>query len=141
MSRVGSQAQTKAMKKVSGRIKLDLAQFRDLEAFMQFAQDLDPDTKKRIDTGRRLVAVLNQYKNAPMSFHKQALVMFAATNGYLDSVEPENISAAEEKMLAFMDREGKDVLEAILKEKAISDETEKSLRAKLETFQKTVLGA
>lgn len=139
VSRVGSQAQTKAMKKVSGRIKLDLAQFRDLEAFMQFAQDLDPETKKRIDTGRRLVAVLNQDKNAPMPFYLQAIVIYAATNGYLDSVEPENISDAEMKLLAYMEREGKEVIDAVKQDKAISEETEQKLKSKLEAFQKAGL--
>ena len=138
VSRVGSAAQTKAMKKVSGRIKLDLAQFRELEAFMQFSQDLDPETKKRIDTGRRLAAILNQNKNAPMSFDKQAVVIFAATNGYLDSVEPEQISEAEAKLLAYMDREGKEISEAVKNEKAISDETEAKLRATLEKFKATL---
>ncbi len=138
VSRVGSAAQTKAMKKVSGRIKLDLAQFRELEAFMQFTQDLDPETKARIDSGRRLSAILNQKNNAPIPFEKQALAIFAATNGYLDAVLPENMSAAEAKLLSYVDREGKEIVETIRAERAISDETELKLRAVLESFKLTL---
>ena len=88
VSRVGSAAQTKAMKKVSGKIKLELAQFRELEAFMQFSSDLDAETKKRIDAGRRMTSVLNQPRGVPMPFEMQAATIFAAINGYLDSFPP-----------------------------------------------------
>lgn len=138
VSRVGSAAQTKAMKKVAGRIKLDLAQFRELEAFMQFSQDLDPETKKRIDSGRRLSAILNQNKNEPMGFERQSVVIYAATNGYLDSVEPEQMTEAENKLLAFMDREHRGLLEKIQKETAISDEAEATLKSALTEFAKTL---
>jgi F-type H+-transporting ATPase subunit alpha len=134
VSRVGSAAQTKAMKKVSGRIKLDLAQFRDLEAFMQFASDLDEATKKQIDSGRRLTAILNQKKNAPIPFERQAVVIYAATNGFFDTFAPERMSEVEEKFLAFMDREAKNVLDAVKKEKAFSEETEKRLKEALSKF-------
>jgi len=137
VSRVGSAAQTKAMKKVAGRIKLDLAQFRELEAFMQFASDLDEKTKKQIDSGRRLSAVLNQPKNAPIPFERQVVVIFAATNGYLDAFPPERMTEIEGRLLGYLDREAKKVLEAIRTEKAISEETEKSLRSALESFAKT----
>src|SRR4029077_18906519 len=86
VSRVGSSAQTKAMKKVSGKIKLELAQFRELEAFMQFSQDLDPDTKRRIDAGERLTTILRKKKGEPMPFEQQAVVIYAAVNGYLSDV-------------------------------------------------------
>lgn len=138
VSRVGSAAQTKAMKKVAGRIKLDLAQFRELEAFMQFASDLDEDTKKRIDTGRRLSTVLNQGKHVPMAFERQVVVIFAATNGYFDAHPPEKMVTVEAQCLSYMDREHKTILETIKKEKAISEDTEKALRAALETFAKTM---
>jgi F-type H+-transporting ATPase subunit alpha len=138
VSRVGSAAQTKAMKKVSGRIKLDLAQFRDLEAFMQFASDLDEATKKQIDSGRRLTAILNQKKNAPIPFERQAIVIYAATNGFFDRFAPERMSEIEEKFLTYMDREAKTVVEAVKKEKAISDETEKNLKSALDKFVTTV---
>ncbi len=136
VSRVGSAAQTKAMKKVAGRIKLDLAQFRELEAFMQFASDLDEKTKKQIDGGRRLSAVLNQAKNAPIPFERQVAVIFAATNGYLDAFAPEQMGDIEVKLLSYLDREAKGVLDAIRSERAISDETETKLRAACEAFAK-----
>lgn len=138
VSRVGSAAQTKAMKKVSGRIKLDLAQFRELEAFMQFSQDLDADTKKRIDNGRRLSAILNQGKNAPMPFEQQTVVMYAATNGYFDAFPAEKMSEIEAKFLAFMEREAKDVLSSIRDEKAVSDVTEGKLKSALQKFGESV---
>lgn len=137
VSRVGSAAQTKAMKKVSGRIKLDLAQFRELEAFMQFSQDLDTETKNRIDGGRRLSAILNQNKNAPIPFERQVVVMYAATNGFFDGFQAERMSEVEEKFLAYLDREGKDILTAIKSEKAISDETEAKLKSSIQSFVST----
>ncbi len=138
VSRVGGAAQTKAMKKVAGSIKLELAQFRELEAFMQFSQDLDPETKKRIDGGRRLSAVLNQDKYSPIPFERQVAVLYAATRGFFDAVEAEKMTEVEKKFLSFMDREGKDILESIRKEKVISDTTEAALRAKIESFVSTL---
>lgn len=98
VSRVGSSAQTKAMKKVSGKIKLDLAQFRELEAFMQFSSDLDANTKKQIDAGRRMTAILNQKRGAPLPFEMEAAIIFAATNGYFDSFSPDQIGEVEAKL-------------------------------------------
>ncbi len=134
VSRVGTSAQTKAMKKVGGRIKLDLAQFRELEAFMQFSQDLDPDTKKRIETGRRLVALLNQNKYSPIPFEAQVSVMYAGTRGHFDSFQPERMGEIETRFTAFMQREGKEVLEAIKKDRDITEETETKLKAVIEKF-------
>ncbi|MFQ5541084.1 MAG: F0F1 ATP synthase subunit alpha, partial [Candidatus Paceibacteria bacterium] len=134
VSRVGSAAQTKAMKKVAGRIKLDLAQFRELEAFMQFASDLDEKTRKQIDSGERLSATLNQPKNAPIPFERQVVVIFAATNGYLDAYPAARVEEMEKKLLSFMDREHAGILEAIRTEKAISEETETALRSALASF-------
>ncbi len=134
VSRVGGAAQTKAMKKVAGSIKLNLAQFRELEAFMQFSQDLDANTKKQIDNGRRLSALLNQNKNAPIPFERQVAVMYAGTRGYFDAFAPEKMTEVEEKFLSYMDREGKEVLSAIKKEKAISDATEAKLKEVLQKF-------
>ncbi len=134
VSRVGSAAQTKAMKKVAGRIKLDLAQFRELEAFMQFSQDLDQETKNRIESGRRLSAVLNQDKNVPIPFERQVVVIYAATNGFFDRFAPEKMGEIEQKFLGFMDREDKIVLEAIRTEKAISEATEQKLKDAITRF-------
>ncbi len=134
VSRVGSSAQTKAMKKVSGKIKLELAQFRELEAFMQFSSDLDPETKKRIDSGRRMTQMLNQDRGVPLPFEMEAAIIFAATNGYFDGFAPEEVSAAEVKLQSFLSREAVGVLEAIKSSKEIREETEKTLREKLDAF-------
>ena len=137
VSRVGSSAQTKAMKKVSGRIKLDLAQFRELEAFMQFAQDLDAATKKQIDSGRRLAAILNQNKNAPIPFERQAIVIYAVTNGYFDAFPAEKMGEVEARFLAFLEREHKGILETVASERAFSEDTERDLKNACESFVST----
>ncbi len=134
VSRVGSAAQTKAMKKVAGKIKLELAQFRELEAFMQFSSDLDADTKKAIDSGRRMTEVLKQNRGAPISFEMEAAVIFAATNGYFDSFSPENVSAAEGKLQDYLVREASETLTKIRNEKHIDEDIEKELRAAFDTF-------
>lgn len=134
VSRVGSSAQTKAMKKVSGKIKLELAQFRELEAFMQFSSDLDAETKKTIDAGRRMTEVLNQGRGVPLPFEMETAVIFAATNGYLDSVDPAEISAVEIKLRDYLEREAGGVLMAIKESREIREETDRSLREKLDAF-------
>jgi len=134
VSRVGSAAQTKAMKKVSGKIKLELAQFRELEAFMQFASDLDADTKKRIDSGRRLTETLKQPNGKPLAFEMEAAVIFAATNGFFDSFPPEEAAQAEVRLQDFLNREAKDVLTTIRESRDIAEETDAALRAKLTAF-------
>lgn len=134
VSRVGGAAQTKAMKKVAGSIKLNLAQFRELEAFMQFSQDLDPETKKRIDGGRRLSAILNQDKYSPIPFERQVVVIYAATKGHFDAYDAERMTEIEEKFLSYMDREHKAILDTIRTERVISDETDAKLKAAAEAF-------
>ena len=134
VSRVGSAAQTKAMKKVSGKIKLSLAQFRELEAFMQFASDLDDDTKQQIDAGRRMTEVLKQGRGEPLPFEEQAIVIYAATNGYFDTVLPEDVAQTEKKLRDYMLREGSEVRTAIATSKEIAADTEEKLKTLLETF-------
>lgn len=134
VSRVGSAAQTKAMKKVSGKIKLELAQFRELEAFMQFAQDLDPDTKKRIDAGQRLSAVLRQKNGAPMPFERQAVIIYAAVHGYLASTSVEQVPLFEEKLLSYLDQQYGTLLARIKEEEDMSKESEKELKQALGAF-------
>jgi F-type H+/Na+-transporting ATPase subunit alpha len=134
VSRVGSSAQTKAMKKVSGKIKLELAQFRELEAFMQFSSDLDEDTKKRIDSGRRMTEMLKQGNGKPLPFEMEAAVIFAAVNGYFDTFAPEAVSAAERALQDYLLREAKDVLASVKEKKDIVEETEKALRGVLDRF-------
>jgi len=134
VSRVGSAAQTKAMKKVSGKIKLELAQFRELEAFMQFSSDLDEDTKKRIDSGRRMTEVLKQGNGKPLAFEMQAAVIFAAINGYFDTFAPDSTSDMEKKLQDYLEREAGDVLASIRDKKEIVEETETLLRSVLDRF-------
>lgn len=135
VSRVGSAAQTKAMKKVAGKIRLELAQFRELEAFMQFASDLDSDTKKRIDTGTRLTEILRQDKHVPLPFEQQSVVIYAAINGLLDTVAVKDVLPLERKLLAYMEREQGTLLSTIKTTKAISEETEKALQIALDGFK------
>jgi F-type H+-transporting ATPase subunit alpha len=137
VSRVGSSAQTKAMKKVSGRIKLELAQFRELEAFMQFAQDLDADTKKRIDAGQRLMAVLRQKNGQPLPFERQAVIIYAAVGGYLAAVPVERVPEFEEKLLAFLDAQAPAVLDSIRRSRDIVAQTEAELKHQLTKFINT----
>lgn len=113
VSRVGSAAQIKPMKKVAGKMKLNMAQFRELEAFAQFASDLDVDTKKQIDLGQRLVEILKQPQYKPMSVANQTAIIFAISNGFTDDVEVENISKWEEKFHDFLIKTKSVLLEKI----------------------------
>jgi F-type H+-transporting ATPase subunit alpha len=137
VSRVGSSAQTKAMKKVSGRIKLELAQFRELEAFMQFSQDLDAETKKRIDFGQRLMATLLQKNGEPLPFQQQAVIIYASVNGYLANVPVAKVPEFEQKFVAFLQAEAPAVLDSIARAKDIASQTEAELKQQLDEFQKT----
>ncbi|HWU24424.1 MAG TPA: F0F1 ATP synthase subunit alpha [Candidatus Paceibacterota bacterium] len=134
VSRVGSSAQTKAMKKVSGKIKLTLAQFRELEAFTQFSSDLDEDTKRQIDAGRRMTEVLTQPQGKPLAFEMETAIIFAAINGYFDAFAPEETRAAQQKLEDYLDREGTDALAAIREKKDVDEATEATLRAALDAF-------
>ena len=134
VSRVGSSAQTKAMKKVSGRIKLELAQFRELEAFMQFAQDLDADTKKRIDSGQRLMAVLRQKNGEPLPFERQAVIIYTAVNGYLGGVPVERVPEFEQKLLEYLEAQAPAVFDSIARAKDIAAQTEAELKTQIDKF-------
>lgn len=122
VSRVGSSAQTKAMKKVSGKIRLELAQFRELEAFMQFASDLDDETKTRIDSGRKYVELLKQAQNEPVPFYKQAVSIYAANAGIFDGAPVENTKKIEESFLEFVERDRKTILETVESKRELTDE-------------------
>lgn len=137
VSRVGSNAQTKAMKKVAGKIRLELAQFRELEAFMQFSQDLDADTKARIERGRRLSEVLKQYKFQPVGFERQVPAIYAATSGLFDGVALERVEEAEKTLLLYLDAEGGEVLETIRKEKDFTPALEEKLKETFSAFRET----
>ncbi|MEK7128927.1 MAG: F0F1 ATP synthase subunit alpha [Patescibacteria group bacterium] len=128
VSRVGSAAQTKAMKKVAGRIRLELAQFRELEAFMQFSQDLDQSTKSKIEKGERLSQVLNQGKHKTLPFEKQVVVIYAAVNGFFDTIPVGEIGKIEEDLLLYMETKHNDVVASIRDEKTITESTESKLK-------------
>ncbi|MEK7137901.1 MAG: F0F1 ATP synthase subunit alpha, partial [Patescibacteria group bacterium] len=114
VSRVGSAAQTKAMKKVAGKLRLELAQFRELQAFVQFASDLDDNTKKKIERGERLTELLKQNDREPASFEKEVVALYAGINGYLDDVPKDRIKEFEAKFIDFLEKMGKEkVLGAI----------------------------
>lgn len=135
VSRVGSSAQTKAMKKVSGKIRLELAQFRELEAFMQFSQDLDEDTKKRIESGRKYTELLKQKQHQTMPFYNQVVSLYGANNGLLDGAKVEEVKAIEDEYISFLERDRAQILESIKTTRAISDEVEEMLKKSIPDFK------
>jgi F-type H+/Na+-transporting ATPase subunit alpha len=140
VSRVGSAAQTKAMKSVAGQLRLDMAQYRDLAAFAQFASDLDKSTRASLERGQRMTELLKQPQYEPMSFAKQVIVLFAGTRGFLDDVPVEKVTEFERSLLRFMDQGHADVEASIMEKAAIDEETEKTLRAALDEFKKGYAG-
>ncbi|HBK34484.1 MAG: ATP synthase subunit alpha [Candidatus Uhrbacteria bacterium GW2011_GWE2_40_58] len=134
VSRVGSSAQIKAMKQVAGNLRLDLAQFRELEAFAQFATDLDEGTRKQIERGRLTTELLKQAQYRPLAVEKQIMVIFAATRGMLDAFVPEDLHEWEKGFYEFSERTGCSVAEKILTEKILSPELEKELIALIQEY-------
>src|SRR3989344_2611806 len=136
VSRVGSSAQTKAMKKVASRIKLELAQYQELAAFTQFSQDLDAATKKRIDRGLRLTELLKQDQYAVMSMEEQVCSLFAGIGGFLDEVPVNKVLAFEQKLLELLHTMNPNILEDIRKTQDFSEDTEKKLSQVIEQVRK-----
>jgi F-type H+-transporting ATPase subunit alpha len=136
VSRVGSAAQIKAMKQVAGRIKLELAQYREMAAFAQFASDLDAATQKLLARGARLTELLKQPQFKPVPVEEQVVAIFAGTRGYLDGLNTTQVSAYEQRMLAALKMEAPDVLEAIRTDREIKKPTEEKLVAFLDQFTK-----
>lgn len=134
VSRVGSSAQTKAIKKVAGKLRLELAQFRELQTFVQFASDVDEATKARIQKGKIITEILKQPDLAPIPFENQVLVLYAALNGYFDKFEPSQMVETEKKFLEYLNNLHKDLVEKIAKERAITDETEKEIKSVITKF-------
>lgn len=128
VSRVGSSAQTKAIKQVAGKLKLDLAQYRDLAAFSQFESDLDEQTKKFLNRGARLSQILKQDKHTPYSLGEQVVIMWAGSNGYLDGIAVSKVEEFETKFIADMRTRGRELLERINTNKILSKEDEEELR-------------
>lgn len=142
VSRVGSSAQTRAMRQVAGTLRLDLAQFRELAAFAQFASDLDKATKSRIDRGRRVTEILKQPQYQPVPVEKQVMIIYAATNGYLDDVPVEQVSAWESAFYRYMDANHPEISEEIIEKSVkardkMSDDLLKQLNSAIEEFKKT----
>ena len=136
VSRVGSAAQTKAMKKVSGSIKLELAQYREMAAFAQFGSDLDASTQKLLNRGARLTELLKQKQYSPMPFEEQTASIFAGTNGYLDGIPVSDVTRYEEAMLADLRANHAGILKAIRDSRDFSDDTKAALKEALEKFTK-----
>jgi len=130
VSRVGSAAQIKAMKSVVGSLKIDLAQFRDLEAFATFGSELDKASQAQLDRGYRLTELLKQGLNDPMPVEEQVVVIFAGTKGYLDKIAVRDVGRFEKAMLVAMRERAPDILAGIRTEKALTD----AIQAKLKTF-------
>jgi len=138
VSRVGSSAQTKAMKKVAGKLRLELAQFRELQTFVQFASDVDEATKARITKGKIITEILKQPDLAPIPFENQVLVLYAALNGYFDKFEPSQMQEIEKKFIERLTAKHDDLLEKIRKERAISDELETEIKEATTKFVESV---
>ena len=134
VSRVGGAAQIKAMKQVAGTLKLELAQFRELEAFAAFASDLDPATQAQLSRGRRLVEILKQPQYTPYDVEKQVVLIYAATNGYLDKISEKDVLRYESELNEFMSQKYSAIIGKIVAEQKISDETKASLNKALEEF-------
>ena len=134
VSRVGSAAQTKAMKQVAGRLKLDLARFRELAAFAQFASDLDKNTQAQLQRGQRLTEILKQFNYLPMNLEHQVLSIYAATNGYMDNIPVDDVGRYEVELLKFIAERYPEVQSSIANEKAINKDNEEALKGALQAF-------
>jgi F-type H+-transporting ATPase subunit alpha len=137
VSRVGGKAQTKAMRQVAGRMKLDLAQFRNLAAFAQFGSDLDKATRDQLERGQRLTELLKQPQYSPMRLDHHVMVIYAATNGYLDDVPIEKIRGFESSFVRYLDATHPEIGEKILNKREIDADNEAALKQALQEFKRT----
>jgi len=140
VSRVGGAAQIKAMKQVAGTLRLDLAQYREMAAFAQFGSDLDASTQRMLSRGQRLVEILKQGQYVPQSVEKQILILFAATNGFVDTVEVKDLRRFEEELTSFVERSHMDLYALIREKRELSDEVKAKLTSVLNEF-KGIFGA
>jgi F-type H+-transporting ATPase subunit alpha len=139
VSRVGGAAQTKAMKQVAGKLRLDLAQYRELAAFAQFgAAELDRTTRGQLERGQRITEVLKQPQYVPMPLEKEVTILYAVINGYLDDVPVERAMAFEDAFHRFMETSHPDILERIASEKELKEETEEALKKAILEFKEGV---
>jgi F-type H+-transporting ATPase subunit alpha len=135
VSRVGGSAQIKAMKQVAGTLRLDLAQFRELQAFAQFGSDLDKATQAQLARGRRLTEILKQPQYQPVDVEKQVLVIWAATNGYTDDIAVEDIRRFETGLLKFVENSRPGLLADIREQKSLTEDIKADLKQVLEDFK------
>ena len=136
VSRVGSAAQIKAMKQVAGSVKLELAQYREMAAFAQFASDMDASTRALLERGARLTELLKQPQYSPMKVEEQVVVIFAGVNGYLDAIEVSDVGRFEAGLMDHMRSAAQDILNTIRDEQKLSEDTESKLSAAIEDFAK-----
>jgi F-type H+-transporting ATPase subunit alpha len=134
VSRVGGNAQVKAMKKVAGPLRLELAQYRAMAAFAQFASDLDAATKKQLDRGERLVEVMKQGQYAPLPVERQIAIVYAAVNGYLDPLPVSVVQRYERELYAFLEAKHPDVLRGLLEKKELTDDVVAKIEPALKEF-------
>ena len=137
VSRVGSSAQTKAMKKVAGKIKGELAQYREMAAFAQFGSDLDASTQRLLNRGSRLTELLKQPQFSPLKMEEQVVVIWAGTNGYLDPLPVSKVRAFEDGLLSLVRGKHVEILNAIRDSRDLSDDTAAKLKAVVEGYAKT----
>jgi F-type H+-transporting ATPase subunit alpha len=139
VSRVGGNAQLKAMKQVSGTIRLELAQYMELASFSQFGSDLDNESKRRLEKGKRLTEIFKQDQYVPMLVENQIMIIYAVVENHLNDVDITKIKEFEEGFLEFMATHHKEVPEAILAKKALDDEIKKMLNEAIEEYKKVFL--
>ena len=140
VSRVGGAAQIKAMKQVSGTLRLDLASFRELQAFAQFASDLDEHSRNQLERGQRMVEVLKQPPYQPLAVERQVVIIFAGTNGYLDDIPASSVTKFEAELNPFMEAKYSNIYDAIRESKKIDSETEADLKKALDDFKTSFAG-
>jgi F-type H+-transporting ATPase subunit alpha len=134
VSRVGGSAQIKAMKSVAGRLKLELAQYREMAAFSQFASDLDKVTRDQLARGSRLVEILKQGQYAPIAVEKQIIIIYAGTRGYIDKLEVSQIASYERGLYDFIEKKYPAIYETLRSKKSLDEQTEAMLKKALEEF-------
>ena len=139
VSRVGGNAQTKAMRQVAGKLRLDMAQYSELATFAQFGTaDLDKATRAQLERGQRITEVLKQPQYVPMSLGKEVTILYAVTNGYLDDVPVEKVAAFEQSFHRFMESNKPEIVKRIETDKEIKPETEQALKEAISEFKKNV---
>jgi F-type H+/Na+-transporting ATPase subunit alpha len=139
VSRVGGSAQIKAMKQVSGTLRLELAQYRELEAFTQFGSDLDSDSSRRLEKGKRLVEVLKQNQYSPLEVGKQVMILYAGVNDFLSDIHVSDIKRFEKEFLEYADTHHREVEKAIITEKTLTDDIKAKLEEAIVEFKKVFL--